>query len=78
VLTVAQVFALGDAIAPRYRALVLLATFTSLRWGELCAVGFPASDLADRAQESRVARRTFPRFAPYRKQSHGDRWGEPA
>jgi integrase len=38
VLTVPQVFALGDAIDPRYRALVLLATFTSLRWGELCAL----------------------------------------
>ena len=37
-LTVAQVFALADAIDPRYRALVLLATFTSLRWGELCAL----------------------------------------
>jgi hypothetical protein len=33
VLTVAQVFAFADAIALRYRALVLLATFTSLRWG---------------------------------------------
>lgn len=38
VLTVRQVFGLGEAIAPRYRALVLLATFTSLRWGELCAL----------------------------------------
>ena len=38
VLTVPQVFALSDAIDPRYRALVLLATFTSLRWGELCAL----------------------------------------
>ena len=38
VLSVPQVFALGDAIEPRYRALVLLGTFTSLRWGELCAL----------------------------------------
>jgi integrase len=38
VLTVPQVFALSETIAPRYRALVLLATFTSLRWGELCAL----------------------------------------
>jgi integrase len=38
VLTVAQVYALADAIGPRYRALVLLATFGSLRWGELAAL----------------------------------------
>ncbi len=38
VLTVPQVFALSEAIEPRYRALVLMATFTSLRWGELCAL----------------------------------------
>ncbi len=38
VLTVAQVFDLADAIQPRYRALVLLATFTSLRFGELAAL----------------------------------------
>ena len=29
---------LADAIDPRYRALVLLATFGSLRWGELAAL----------------------------------------
>ncbi|WP_242454080.1 tyrosine-type recombinase/integrase [Bailinhaonella thermotolerans] len=38
VLTLAQVFALADAIAPRFRALVLLAVFSSLRWGELVAL----------------------------------------
>jgi integrase len=38
VLTVPQVFALSEAVGPRHRALVLLATFTSLRWGELCAL----------------------------------------
>ena len=38
VLTVAQVYALADAIDPRYRALVLLAAFGSLRWGELAAL----------------------------------------
>ncbi|MDQ2875020.1 MAG: site-specific integrase [Actinomycetota bacterium] len=38
VLTVAQVYALADAVGPRYRALVLLATFGSLRWGELAAL----------------------------------------
>lgn len=38
VLTIPQVFALADAIGQRYRALVLLAVFGSLRWGELAAL----------------------------------------
>jgi integrase len=38
VLTVPQVFSLSEAIEPRFRALVLLAAFTGLRWGELCAL----------------------------------------
>ena len=38
VLTVAQVYALADAAGPRYRALVLLACFCGLRWGELAAL----------------------------------------
>jgi integrase len=38
VLTLRQVFALADAIEPRYRALILLAVFGSLRWGELAAL----------------------------------------
>jgi integrase len=38
VLTVAQVYALADAIGPRYSALILLATFASLRWAELAAL----------------------------------------
>ncbi|MGW0577934.1 tyrosine-type recombinase/integrase [Streptomyces sp. NPDC002920] len=38
VLTVAEVFAVADAIAPRYRLLVLLAAFTTLRFGELAAL----------------------------------------
>lgn len=33
--TLDQVFALADAITPRYKALVLLAAFASLRYGEL-------------------------------------------
>jgi len=37
-LTVRQVFDLADAIDPRYRALILLAVFASLRWGELAAL----------------------------------------
>jgi integrase len=41
---------LGDAeaVAPRYRALVLLGAFTSLRWGELCALRRTDIDLAAR------------------------------
>jgi integrase len=37
-LTIAQVSALAEAIDQRYRALVLLGTFGSLRWGELAAL----------------------------------------
>jgi integrase len=37
-LTPRQVFALADAVHPRYRALILLAVFASLRWGELAAL----------------------------------------
>jgi N-acetylglutamate synthase-like GNAT family acetyltransferase len=51
VLTVPQVFALSEAIEPRYRALVLMATFTSLRWGELCALRPSDIDL-----EARIVR----------------------
>ena len=38
VLTIAQVFSLAEAITPQYRALILLAVFTGLRWGELAAL----------------------------------------
>lgn len=38
ILSVAQVYALADAVGLRYRALILLAAFTSLRWGELAAL----------------------------------------
>ena len=38
VLTVTQVYALADAVGLRYRALILLAAFSSLRWGELAAL----------------------------------------
>lgn len=37
-LTVAEVFKLVEQIPERYRALVLLSTFTSLRWGEVSAL----------------------------------------
>lgn len=38
VVSIDEVYAIADAIQPRYRALVLLATFGSLRWGELIAL----------------------------------------
>jgi integrase len=38
VATVPQVFALADALPPRYRVFVLAAAFTGLRWGELIAL----------------------------------------
>ena len=42
VLTLAEVIVLAEAVDPRYRMLVLLAVFGSLRWGEL--VGLRKSD----------------------------------
>jgi integrase len=45
VLTIPQVFALIDAMPPRFRALVLLGTFASLRWGELAALRRHCVDL---------------------------------
>ena len=48
VLTVAQVYALAEAIDRRYRALVLLAAFGSLRWGELAALRRSDIDLTNR------------------------------
>jgi integrase len=38
VLTITEVYALAEAIDQRYRALVLLGTFASLRWAELAAL----------------------------------------
>jgi integrase len=37
-LTIAEVYALADAIDQQYRVLVLLGTFASLRWAELAAL----------------------------------------
>ena len=45
VLTVEQVFDLAAAIGERYQALVLLATFASLRWGELAGLARRHVDL---------------------------------
>ena len=54
ILTVLQVYALADAADERYRALVLLAAFTSLRWGELAALR--RSDIDIQARTVQVAR----------------------
>ena len=48
VLSVPEVFRLADAMAPRYRALVLLATFGNMRWGELAGLRRQYLDLDGR------------------------------
>jgi integrase len=52
--TLDQVFALAAAMEPRYKAVVLLAAFASLRWGEL--MGLHRSDLDLKQQTVRVVR----------------------
>ena len=47
-LYVAQVYAVADAITPRYRALVFMATFASLRWAELAALSSRDIDIDTR------------------------------
>jgi integrase len=48
VVTIRQIYELADAVGPRYRALVLLAAFCSLRWGELAALRGTDVDLGAR------------------------------
>ena len=50
----AQVYVLADAADERYRALVLFAAFSSLRWGELAALR--RSDIDIQVRTVRVAR----------------------
>lgn len=54
VLTVAQVFDLAGRMPPRFRTMVLLAAFASLRWGEVTALR--RCDLGDDASWARVTR----------------------
>ena len=54
VLTVPPVYALAAVTDERYRVLVLLAAFISLRWGELAALR--RSDIDARARTVRVTR----------------------
>ena len=63
VLTVTQVYAVADAIGLRYRALVLLAAFTSLRWAELAALRPEDIDLD--ARMVRVTRQLYYHDAGY-------------
>src|SRR5436305_11446188 len=63
--TLEQVFAFADAIQPRYRLVVLLATFTSLRYGEI--MGLRRKDFAHRDRKVKIDRAhiqpdTGPRF----------------
>ncbi|HSV65616.1 MAG TPA: tyrosine-type recombinase/integrase [Mycobacteriales bacterium] len=46
--SVEQVFRLAECVPARFRALVLFAAFTGLRWGELIALRRADLDLADR------------------------------
>ncbi len=54
VLSIPQVYALADAMPDRYRALVLLTVFGSLRWGELAALR--RSDIDFQARTVRISR----------------------
>jgi integrase len=63
VLTVAQVYALADAVGLRFWALILLAAFTSLRWAELAALRPEDIDLD--ARTVRVTRQLYYHEAGY-------------
>lgn len=58
VVAVRQIFDLAAAVGPRYRALVLLAAFCSLRWGELAALR--RRDLDLETQTVRIERSLTP------------------
>ena len=58
VATLEQVFALAEAIQPRYRLVVLLATFTSLRYGEI--MGLRRGDFALAARKVKIDRAAHP------------------
>jgi integrase len=54
--TIPQVYALADAVSPRYRALVLLAAFAGLRRGELFGLSRADVDLLHRVVHVRTQR----------------------
>lgn len=62
--TIGQVYALSDAVAPRFRALVLLAAFTGLRRGELFGLTRGDLDLLHMTVDVRVQRQESKRGEP--------------
>lgn len=54
VLSIAQVFALARAMPDRYRVMILLTAFCSLRWGEVTAL--TRADFTDGATSVRIAK----------------------
>jgi integrase len=48
VVSLRQIYTIADLIEPRYRALILLAAFGSLRWGELAALRRADLNLTER------------------------------
>jgi integrase len=52
VLTIGQVYALADAIGPRYRALILLACFCGLRWASWPDSSAPTSTVTAKPSAS--------------------------
>jgi integrase len=76
VATLEQVFALAEAIQPRYRLVVLLATFTSLRYGEIMGVRRDDFALAHRKvkiDRAHINRTRVPRSTVTRKPTAGGR-----
>jgi integrase len=65
--TVQQVFALADKMPPRFRALVVVAAFSSVRWGELAALRRCDVDLSEgtvRVPRKLAVLRTGMEFGP--------------
>lgn len=60
IATVPQVLALAEAVGKRWRALVLLASFCGLRFGELAALTRPDLDLGDAAVTVRASASDLP------------------
>lgn len=72
VATIAQVYALADALPDRFRALVLLAALSGLRWGELTALRRCDIDLANgtvRVPRKLAALRSRMVFGPPKSQA---------
>ncbi|WP_405706683.1 tyrosine-type recombinase/integrase [Streptomyces sp. NBC_00069] len=87
--TVQEVYALAGAVQPRFRALVLMAGFLGLRWGELIGLHRRDIDLDRGTLRVRCRRRAGERAAgdqgaqergreADRLHSRGDRSGDPA